>query len=102
MVDIQITNNTDAHRYEARDGDTLAGFAAYIPAKGMTVFTHTEVDPAFEGKGVGSALARAGLDDVREQGLKVMPLCPFINTWIARHADYRDLLFNAPQSKVTD
>ena len=48
------------------------------------MFTHTEVDPAFEGKGVGGALARHALDEVAEDGdRKVMPLCPFIKAWIA-------------------
>ena len=56
------------------------------------MFTHTEIDPAFEGHGVGSALAKAALDDVRAKGLKAVPLCPFIRTWIDRHPDYEDLV----------
>jgi len=102
MSQVRVRKNTDASRYEAYDAETLAGVAAYIPAQGMVVFTHTEVDPTYEGQGVGSALARAGLDDVREQGLQVMPLCPFIHAWIGRHREYLDLVFNAPPSNVTD
>lgn len=102
MSGVRVAKNPDALRYEAHDGETLAGFAAYVPAQGMVVFTHTEVDPSYEGRGIGSALARAGLDDVRDQGLKVMPLCPFIHAWIGRHREYVDLVFNAPASKVTD
>lgn len=102
MSELHVTKNTDTLRYEAYDGATLAGFAAYIPARDMVVFSHTEVDPSYEGRGVGSALARAGLDDARDQGLKVMPLCPFIHAWIGRHREYVDLVFNAPPSNVTD
>jgi predicted GNAT family acetyltransferase len=56
------------------------------------VFTHTEVDPAFEGHGIGSALAAGALDDARRRGLVVVPSCPFIRAYITRHPEYADLL----------
>ncbi|GGT48874.1 GNAT family N-acetyltransferase [Actinomadura citrea] len=88
----EITDNAERGRYEIRvDGD-LAGFAEYERGEGAVVFTHTEVDSAFEGKGVGSALARGALDDVRAKGRSVVPLCPFIKKWIGRHPDYQDLV----------
>ncbi|MGI5203444.1 GNAT family N-acetyltransferase [Spirillospora sp. CA-108201] len=88
----EITDNAEQGRYEIRlDGD-LAGFAEYERGEGAVVFTHTEVDSAFEGRGVGSALARGALDDVRSKGLSVVPLCPFIKKWIGRHPDYKDLV----------
>ncbi|MGC4952891.1 GNAT family N-acetyltransferase [Actinomadura citrea] len=88
----EITDNAEQGRYEIRvDGD-LAGFAEYERGEGAVVFTHTEVDSAFEGKGVGSALARGALDDVRAKGRSVVPLCPFIKKWIGKHPDYQDLV----------
>lgn len=58
----------------------------------MTIY-HTEVDPAFEGQGVGSQLAKAALDDVRARGLELVPRCPFIAAYIRRHSeDYLDLV----------
>ncbi|MFB4310821.1 GNAT family N-acetyltransferase [Actinomadura sp. GTD37] len=88
----EITDNAGKSRYEIRlDGD-LAGFVEYEPAEGAVVLVHTEVDSAFEGKGVGSALARGVLDDLRGKGLSVVPLCPFIKKWIQRHPDYQDLV----------
>jgi predicted GNAT family acetyltransferase len=90
---VVVTNNPDLLRYEARLGDELAGFAAYRLEEGRITFTHTEVGEAFGGKGVGSSLARGALDDVRATGgLTVLPLCPFIKGWIAKHEDYQDLL----------
>jgi predicted GNAT family acetyltransferase len=57
------------------------------------IFTHTQVEDAYEGHGVGSALARFALDDVRASGTrKVLPLCPFIKGWIEKHPDYADLV----------
>ncbi|MFZ1485939.1 GNAT family N-acetyltransferase [Nostocoides sp.] len=92
----EITNNEAEHRYEARIDGALAGFAEYQLTDELIVFTHTEVDPAFEGRGVGGALARFALDDVRVQGTrKVMPLCPFIKAWIGKHRDYVPLVYGA-------
>lgn len=90
---VVVKNHPDLLRYEAHLGGELAGFAAYRLEDGRIAFTHTEVDPAFDGKGIGSALARGALDDVRATGgLTVLPLCPFIKGWIAKHEDYQDLL----------
>ncbi|WP_436493493.1 GNAT family N-acetyltransferase [Actinokineospora sp. HUAS TT18] len=102
MSEAVVVNNVEENRYEARVDGKLAGFAEYQAARELVVFTHTEVDPAFEGQGVGSALARAGLDDVREKGLRVLPLCPFIRDWIGKHRDYVDLVYGAKPSTVTD
>lgn len=93
MTDVETSHNPDEHRYEAHLDGELAGFAAYELTEALVIFTHTEVDPKFEGKGVGSALARFALDDVRATGTrKVLPLCPFIKGWIAKHPDYADLV----------
>ena len=66
--------------------------AAYQLEGQRIVFTHTVVPPAIEGRGVGSKLIRAALDSARDQRLKVVPQCPFVAAFIARHDEYRDLL----------
>ena len=93
MADVQVTDNRDELRFEARVDGELAGFAAYELADDLIVFTHTEVDDAYEGQGVGSALARGALDAVRADGTRrVLPRCPFIRGWIEKHPDYQDLV----------
>jgi predicted GNAT family acetyltransferase len=89
---IAIVDDPVARRFEARIGDRLAGFSEYRLKPGRIVFTHTEVDPAFEGQGVGSTLAAGVLDAARQRGLAVVPLCPFIRAYIKRHAEYADLV----------
>jgi predicted GNAT family acetyltransferase len=102
-TDVTVTNNRDRQRYEAVvDQATLAGFVEYQDTSELVVLTHTEVGTTFEGRGIGSALARAALDDVRERRLKALVICPFILGWLRSHPDYQDLLFNAPPSKVSD
>ncbi|WP_323095368.1 GNAT family N-acetyltransferase [Intrasporangium sp. YIM S08009] len=99
---IELSRSDEQSRYEAHVDDRLAGFAEFIVAKQLIVFTHTEVDPAFEGKGVGSALARYALDDLRGKAVSVLPLCPFIKGWIERHREYADLVYGVRPSTVTD
>jgi predicted GNAT family acetyltransferase len=91
--DIEVVDNPDQHRYEARDADgNVLGFSAYRRSGDTVVFTHTEVDDAQEGKGVGSVLVRGALDDVRRAGRKIRPLCPFVKAYVDRHEEYADLV----------
>lgn len=91
-MDVRVVKNAEASRYEAYVGIELAGFATYVVRPDVIVFTHTEVDDAFEGKGVGSKLAYGALTDVRAHGQTIVPLCPFIAAYIRRHEEFRDLI----------
>lgn len=103
MTEINVTNSADQLRYVARIDGEVAGFAQYILTDDLIVFTHTEVDSRFEGSGVGSATARFALDDVRDADQrKVLPMCPFIKGWIARHREYIPLVYGVPASTAKD
>ena len=99
MAEIDVTHDTERRRYVARIDNEVAGFAEYNLTDELIVFTHTVVEPGFEGRGVGSALARVALEDVRATGeRKVLPLCPFIKGWIARHREYLPIVYGAAAS----
>ncbi|GLW97625.1 N-acetyltransferase [Microtetraspora sp. NBRC 16547] len=87
-----MVHDAAASRYELRLDDEVAGFAEYRLRDGVVVFTHTEIRKEFEGKGLGSRLVGGALDQVRETGRSVEPLCPFVARYIERHPEYRDLL----------
>ena len=90
---VTIRDNPERHRFEAVDeSGVVAGFAAYRRSEDAVVLTHTEVDDAFEGHGVGSRLARGALDALREEGIRVVPSCPFISAYIQDHQEYADLV----------
>ena len=102
-MDLTVVNNEAQHRYEARTGETVAGYSVYQATTSIIVIEHTEVDPVFEGHGIGSALVQGLLDDVRAKGHhKVLAVCPFVRTWLGKHHDYRDLVYGAEPSHVTD
>ena len=91
--DVRTSHNPGESRYEAHLDGELAGFAEYVVKDDLVFLTHTEVNDRFEGHGVGSAIARFALDDVRAQGSRrVVPRCPFIKAWIDKHPDYADLV----------
>jgi predicted GNAT family acetyltransferase len=96
MADIDsspvLADVPDQHRYEVRLDGVVAGFVVYHRIGGRIYLVHTEVDPAFEGKGIGSALAKGVLDAERAAGEPVVPLCPFIRGYIDRHPDYADVV----------
>jgi uncharacterized protein len=86
-----IVMNAAAGRFETYlDGETA--FTEFVIHNGAMVLPHTVVPPAFEGKGVGSALAKAALGYAREHGLKVKPKCPFIAGYIGKHPEWQDLV----------
>lgn len=87
-----VTNNGDESRYEIRVDGRPAGRAEYRLDGDRVVFTHTEVDDSFEGRGVGSRLAAGALDDVRDSGRRVGLECPFIAAYIDRHEEYQGLV----------
>jgi predicted GNAT family acetyltransferase len=80
-------------RYELRQDGRVVAFAQYRREGDALAFTHTEVDGALEGQGLGSRLAAHALEDVRRRGLKALPRCSFIAGFIARHEkEYGDLV----------
>ena len=97
MSDPQFRDNTEAHRFEAVVDGEVAAFAEYNLLKNGVMFTHTEVLPQHEGKGLGSKLAKFALDQVRERGTRAIPVCQFIAGYIRKHPEYVDLV--APESR---
>ena len=68
------------------------GWAEYRPAGDSVIVAHTEIDERREGEGLGGALVRGTLDQIRAGGKTVIPTCPFTAAYIRRHPEYVDLV----------
>lgn len=89
---IEIEDRRRDGRYDVSVDGKPAGLVTYRLTPDSIAFTHAEVDRAFEGKGVGSTLARHVLDDARSRGLAVLPDCPFIGAFVGKNPEYADLV----------
>lgn len=87
-------------RYEIRVDGAVAGFAEYELSGDEIAFTHTVVEPAFEGQGLAGRLVQRALDDARDAGLSVVPYCPYVRRWISQHPEYLDLVPVAKQEEL--
>jgi hypothetical protein len=93
---IEVRDNPDEDRYELLVDGELAGVADYRDRADRRIFVHTEVDPAYAGRGLGNRLARGALDNALERRLRIVPRCPFIRAWLERHPEYMTRLVGWP------
>lgn len=97
VEDITVVHRPEERRYELLVGGERAGELVYRDrGNGVVAFLHTEVDPAQHRRGLGSALVKAALDDARARGLRVVPVCPFVDAYVRRYPDYADLVVSDP------
>ena len=87
----QVRDNRALQRFELPVDDQIV-FADYRRQPGRLVITHVEAPPNLRGKGVAGQLMQGMLDQVRAEGVKVLPLCPYARAWMQRRPDYRDLM----------
>jgi uncharacterized protein len=86
-----VIDNAARHRYEMVV-DGVTAYVTYARPGGRLTLVHTEVPKALGGRGVGSALATAVLDDIRSRGLRVAVECEFLEAFIKRHPEFADLV----------
>ena len=91
-MDAAIIDAGATQRYEARVEDDLAGFIDYIVKRGRIALVHTEVLPAYRGRGIAGQLARFALDDARRRGLRVIATCPAVRAYVERHPETHDIV----------
>jgi predicted GNAT family acetyltransferase len=94
-----IVMNEATKRFEVTLGGDTA-FAEYQLHPDLLILPHTVVPPAFEGRGIASALAKTALGYAREHGLKVLPLCPFMAGYIQKHPEWHDIVHESYREKL--
>ena len=95
---VVVRDNPDESRYELLlDGDVV-GEIRYRRRPDAIALIHTEVSASLEGRGLGAQLVSAVLEDLRARGLQIVPICPFVRSYIRRHPEYADLVVERARS----
>src|SRR6266478_5381576 len=88
-----VRDNPKEFRYELLDErGAMIGEIRYVLEPGAVALVHTEVDPEFQGHGLASELVPGAMNDLRERGLKMIPVCPYVRSWLRRHPEQADLV----------
>lgn len=87
--EIKVSDQRDANRYEIRVDGELAGFCKYELQADKLVLPHTQIDPAFEGRGIGGKLVAYALEDAHSRHLQVVPACSFVAWYMRTHVGVR-------------
>jgi uncharacterized protein len=88
----EVRDNKERFRYEIVVDGVVAGFIQYNMRGGRLILVHTEVHDEFSGRGLATELVRGALDDARRRNLRIVPICPFVESYLERHPEYDDLV----------
>jgi uncharacterized protein len=89
---VSVMDNPRASQFELRANGVLAGYVTYRDARSGRAFEHTVIATEYQGMGLASQLIRSALNEARATGRTVLPLCPFVRSFIQRHPAYVDLV----------
>lgn len=88
---VTVADRPEKSRYEIAIGDEVA-YLNYRRRDAHITLVHTEVPVALRNRGLGTILAKHGLDEARRTGAEVVVKCPFITAWLKRHHQYDDII----------
>jgi len=81
-----VVADREHHRFLVEQGGAVAELTYELEGQRL-LLVHTGVPSSLEGRGIGGTLVRAAIDWALEQGLTVVPLCPYVRRWLRRHPD---------------
>jgi uncharacterized protein len=99
LDNLNVFHNEQAHRFELQV-DGRRALLTYRRFPDRIVLDHTEVPPPLEGKGLAAKLARSALDFARQHHLHVIPLCPYISSFLRKHPEYQNLISSEDLQKL--
>ena len=91
-VEIAFEDNGSKGRYVIHGDGAEAEMTFTRVGKSQMIIDHTGVPDAFRGQGIGLKLVQRAVEDARESGVKIIPLCPFAAAQFKRHPEWADVL----------
>lgn len=88
---MEVTDNVNARQFEARVNGQVAKLEYMFGGKKIFL-THIEVPPALEGEGIAQALVERVLQILEEKKLRIVPLCPYVTTFLRKHPEWKRML----------
>jgi uncharacterized protein len=89
---MNVEHDEAGHRFVIRQPNGSGELIYMLPREGVMELHHTEVDAALQGQGIAAALAEAAFEYARAHGKRVMVTCPYVQSWLLRHPEHRDLV----------
>lgn len=93
-----LIHNAAEHRYEFRLDDSARAWIEYEPRPEGLALTHTIVPPRFEGQGIAAGLTAAVLRTLRDEGVRIIPLCSYVVRYIERHPEWQEMAAATPHA----
>ena len=90
-MEVTVSENKEKKRFEVLIDDKIA-MIEYIRAQNKVYLTHTEVPTELEGKGIASSMVKQVLQQIKDEGLELVPLCPFVAAYLKRHPEWKEIL----------
>lgn len=89
---IEVRRNDEESRYVIEVDGEPAGFTEFRNRDGVLTMPHTQIDSAFEGRGLAKILVTGALDDIRERGEQIIAVCPYVQGFVEKNPQYADLV----------
>ena len=86
------TVTAEANRFTIAVDGTPVGLIDFTDRDGRRIFPHTEIQPAYEGRGLATILVSAALEATRDAGLRIVPACSMVAGYVAKHPEYEPLV----------
>jgi predicted GNAT family acetyltransferase len=99
LDNLTVTHDEEAHRFELLVGD-LRSVLTYRRFPDRVVLVHTEVPQSLERHGLAAKLTSFALDFARANRLRVVPLCPYVSSFLRKHPEYQDLVSSDDMQKL--
>lgn len=88
----QTTVSAETDRFTIAVEGRTVGLMDFIDRDGRRIFPHTEIQPAFEGRGLATILVSVALEATRDAGLRIVPACSMVSGYITKHPEYQPLV----------